>query len=83
MTIFVFRHSEKDIFVSFTIFVSESAEMCTVFPFSATKIGQFPISAIFGTPSPPRANTDLTWLRSEELIVSCSDMIKHVRVVVT
>ena len=36
--------------VSFTVFVSESAEICTIFPFSATKIGQFPTFAIFGTP---------------------------------
>ena len=50
LTSSVFRPSEKDISVSFTIFVSESAEMCTIFPFSATKIGQFPTSAIFGTP---------------------------------
>ena len=46
----VFRPSEKEILVSFTIFVSESAEMCTIFPFSAMKIGQFPTSAIFGNP---------------------------------
>ena len=50
MTLSVFLPYKKDISVSFTIFVSEFAEMYTTFPFSATKIGQFLISAIFGTP---------------------------------
>ena len=50
LTISVFRPFENHISVSFTIFVSASAEMCTKCPFSATKIGQFPTSTIFGTP---------------------------------
>ena len=37
----------KPLFPLFLFFVSQFSEMCTTFPFTASKIGQFPLSAKF------------------------------------
>ena len=66
-----------DISVLFTICVSGSAEMCTTFPFSATKIGQYPTSALFGTPFRKRKkNKRLIFTQNKHILLWNKEMLR-------